>query len=650
MICKRSIIAASMMATLATALPAAGEDGAQPSPVVIVLDGSGSMWGNLDGGTSKLVAAREALRQALPELDGRMRLGIISFGGSCTTTEQVLAPEPASATQMQRSLERFNPRGKGPLTLGLQEAAKAAGPASTLVLVHDGPDNCQQDPCAEITTLARTYPGLKVHVLSLALERPDFQAISCVPRATGGRHFDIKDPGGLEKALATVFRLTNQGPSRPIAAEPSQNAASAEPQRRADGPPGLSVTASLAQGGPALTEMVHWTLLKPDSSELMRHIGPNLRAELAAGSYIVEARAGLAAARSEIEVADRGLTASRIALNAGRLAIVAGGETTGADAGEALITVSEVRAGDTSSTGDRLPLWFTRQPAPNLIVPAGTYRVGAEAGRAQVFRTISVSPGKVAAVDLQLGTGRLELVAISHTQGLPLDKVLYMVGVDDPDKPGGRREVARTAAPTPVFHLTPGTYHVTARVGATEVRDRVAIGAGDIVRRTLVVPSGRLSVAVTVNGREPSDDRQLMINVSQPPPTPGRIARSSRLHSEFVLGQGKYVVTAEFGSQNVRSTAEVTLAPGEMRDLALRLEAATLRLRHRGLVSAGHADTLCETRDERGKVVWRTNQREAFAELAPGRYSVRCGQRDRPLEKIFSLAAGEQREIDLPHE
>ena len=58
---------------------ASGDGGAgnEPASVVIVFDGSSSMWGNIDGDAgSKLAVAREAVRRALGKVGPQTRVGL----------------------------------------------------------------------------------------------------------------------------------------------------------------------------------------------------------------------------------------------------------------------------------------------------------------------------------------------------------------------------------------------------------------------------------------------------------------------------------------------------------------------------------------------------------------------------------------------
>src|SRR5262249_15875382 len=75
------------------------------------------------------------------------------------------------------------------------------------------------------------------------------------------------------------------------------------------------------------------------------------------------------------------------------------------------------------------------------------------------------------------------------------EAALLIVMEDDP--PRGRREVARSAASMAEFALPPGTYYITARQGGNEARERLEMGSGDVLRRTLSAAGGRLGLVAT---------------------------------------------------------------------------------------------------------------------------------------------------------
>jgi Ca-activated chloride channel homolog len=164
---------------------------AEPPSVVVIFDGSGSMWGNIEGTRQvKLATARDGLRRALAKLPPQTRLGLASFGhrrGDCSDVEMLVPPEPQSVEKVAASLEKLNPRGRGPLTTALRDAAKALGSGPgrrSLILIHDDADNCQQDVCVAAAELRNAR--LPVHVVGIALKPEDAAKMACLSRETGG--------------------------------------------------------------------------------------------------------------------------------------------------------------------------------------------------------------------------------------------------------------------------------------------------------------------------------------------------------------------------------------------------------------------------------------------------------------------------------
>jgi Ca-activated chloride channel family protein len=136
------------------------------------------MAANIEGVRgSKVVLAREAVRRGLTKVGPQTRVGLISFGhrrGDCGDVELLRPLETLDVQRIGDSLEKMNPRGRGPLTAALLEAAKPLASVSgrrSVVLIHDDADNCQQNVCAAAEVLRRS--GLVAHVVGLGLKPED---------------------------------------------------------------------------------------------------------------------------------------------------------------------------------------------------------------------------------------------------------------------------------------------------------------------------------------------------------------------------------------------------------------------------------------------------------------------------------------------
>src|SRR4029079_4562961 len=68
---------------------------AEPGSLIVIVDGSGSMWGPIEGvRQTKLVLAREALRRGLGKMAPQARVGLALVGqprGECSDVEGVRA-------------------------------------------------------------------------------------------------------------------------------------------------------------------------------------------------------------------------------------------------------------------------------------------------------------------------------------------------------------------------------------------------------------------------------------------------------------------------------------------------------------------------------------------------------------------------------
>ncbi|MEI9899699.1 MAG: VWA domain-containing protein [Hyphomicrobium sp.] len=145
-----SLVAGLALGCFALATTTAAQDA--PPTSMIVVDGSGSMWGGLGAEKiAKLEMVREALRTLLPSLRADARVGLASFGhrrrGSCGDAEVIVPPDANSAERLAIPVDKLNAVGKGPLVLALRESANAiagATPAS-VILIADDIDNCGQD-------------------------------------------------------------------------------------------------------------------------------------------------------------------------------------------------------------------------------------------------------------------------------------------------------------------------------------------------------------------------------------------------------------------------------------------------------------------------------------------------------------------------
>src|SRR5690606_2993555 len=91
---------------------------AQERPgTILVLDASGSMWGQIDG-VNKITIAREAVANILADFPDDQNLGFVTYGhrerGQCTDIQTIIEPAPGTAPEIVKIVNELNPRGMTP--------------------------------------------------------------------------------------------------------------------------------------------------------------------------------------------------------------------------------------------------------------------------------------------------------------------------------------------------------------------------------------------------------------------------------------------------------------------------------------------------------------------------------------------------------
>jgi Ca-activated chloride channel family protein len=636
----------------------------EPASVIVVFDGSGSMAGNIEGVRgSKVVVARDAVRRALGKVGAQTRVGLVAFGhrrGDCGDVELLRPLEPLDVQRLSDTLENMNPRGRGPLTAALREAAKSLPSGRgkrSLILIHDDADNCQQNVCVVAEELRRA--GIAAHVVGLGLKPYDAAAMACLPQITGGRLFNARTAEQIVANMEEALRLAStdaggvDAPAAPTLARPTPAPSAAVPSATvipADGPPGLYLRALLAATTEPVSLPLHWTVVAEAQPEtvLFAARAANPYVPVAPGRYVVEGRDGSVTASQAVDVGDKAPTAANLVLNAGTLLIRAQVQRSGAPLGDAIVAVSDAgQAAEGKKDAAGPPLVMFKGSEGMVMLPAGRYLVRVEQGLVRGERSVVVPAGSQGRIDVALNAARLLLSVTGHDGSASADVVVFSVDEDDPDAPKGRREVARSAARQADFVLPPGTYNVIARQGGVETRERLAVGPGDVVRRTLNVAAGRLALATKPAGAAPAPNELVSYRVERLDSVSPEVIATSRAAPMLVLPGGRYRVEGRYGAMNVRTVRDIEVKAGQTQQLTLEPQAAGLKLR---LVANGLpvlADVLWDIRDEAGATVWTTGQPEPSAMLQAGRYAVRAETRDKRYDRAIELRAGEQRLVEL---
>ena len=85
------------------------------SNVLFILDGSGSMWGQLDG-TAKIETAKKVMSSLLSDLPKNVNVGLMAYGhrseGDCKDVQLLVPIASNSADKLTKQINAIKPKGK----------------------------------------------------------------------------------------------------------------------------------------------------------------------------------------------------------------------------------------------------------------------------------------------------------------------------------------------------------------------------------------------------------------------------------------------------------------------------------------------------------------------------------------------------------
>ncbi len=174
---------------------------------MIVLDGSGSMWGQIDG-VPKLQIARDTLRDVLKTVPETTELGLMAYGhrkkGDCTDIELMVPPATGTASLIADKADKMKFLGKTPLTDAVKRAAEElryTEDTATVVLITDGLETCKANVCELGKLLESQGANFTAHVVGFGLSKEEGAQVACLAENTGGQYISAENGDALAEAL-----------------------------------------------------------------------------------------------------------------------------------------------------------------------------------------------------------------------------------------------------------------------------------------------------------------------------------------------------------------------------------------------------------------------------------------------------------------
>jgi Ca-activated chloride channel homolog len=630
---------------------------AQATPVVVVFDGSGSMWGAMPGsGTSKLALTRSELGEQFREILPNSAIGLASFGAqsgrSCSAASVLLPPAPNQFEAFDEILDKFNPQGRGPIVLGLQTAVEAIAPstaAARLLLVHDSRDNCGQDICAFAADLAKTRPRIRVDILSLALKPRDRGGMSCLAKATGGMLVEADNErevvDGLRRIILTMKQ--SQPAPKPSRAKPPAAATPRQTTPVARKTTGLGLFARLATSQSAIVEGLTWRIerINSDKSPLVRTFKtPTVDTDLPPGRYRVVMSTPTASVEKEVDMrAGHGQNVEFI-FDGGLVNVDVPASTRAiAPVSETIISIAETN----DNGAPQIPIWSgPADKARALPLPAGAYSITAGNGLSRQSSTVKVSLGQVHRVAFR---NRLAKLVVTAT-GLRPDQLganQIIVTADDPKAANGRRIVARSSAARAEFALPPGPYQVSLNVFDASARNLVVLIPGQTVNQSLHLAQMSLQVTSNLGLSKAPKKAGFHYRLWRADALDRPIATSRDAQPVFNLSPGKYRIESRIGLQNAVMIREFDVGAASQGKLELRHEAGLVSFSLPENAQPLGQNAYWEVLGGQGQLVWQTFASSPTLTLTAGNYTVAVETRQHRYGAKFAVVAGRSQAVML---
>lgn len=540
------------IAALGLALPAVAAERA-----IIVLDGSGSMWAQIDG-KARITIARETLHEVLATLPDDLELGFMTYGhrekGNCDDIQVLIEPAIGTGPAIAAAADDINPKGMTPISDAVRLAAedlRFTEQKATVILITDGLETCEVDPCALASDLEAQGIDFTTHVLGFGLSDEEGQQVACLAENTGGRYLSANDGDALVEALTTTVAQVVQAEPEP-APEP-------EPEPEPVAEYNYKPTASLSEGGPDLgsenADLVwEWHKVAADGSK-GEYVGTDYNSDfegaLEPGDYIMTATMGYASSEQPVTIEAGKLAEPHFILNGTYLKLhPMAAEGAGID-DDASVEIRNAGEYVTTAYGD-----------VDLVVPAGALEVDVAIGEAEVTRSWDARAGETIDEDVILGAGTAHVVS-EYVAGTAVETDIFIEIVEaKANLEGERKSVAYTYGGDVSFDLAAGNYVATYDLGGAKGEVPFSVKSGERVEVPIIMDAGILFVTT------PGDNYIEILSVAKNLEG-NRQSFDYGYGPEFqtALTAGDYIVQAKVG--DTVTETEVSIKGGERFELTV---------------------------------------------------------------------------------
>lgn len=522
---------------------------------IIILDGSGSMWAQIDG-EARVEIARETLDEVLQSVPDDLELGFMTYGhrekGECDDIELLVEPAAGTADAIREAAAGITPLGKTPISDAVRLAAedlKYTEDKATVILITDGIESCEADPCALASELEKSGVDFTTHVIGFGLTDDEGAEVACLAENTGGKYLQATDADQLAEALTTTVTQVAEAP----APEPEPEPEAAKPEFNFD--PDLI----LYEGGESLPDSVSpvWEIFQVSTNgekaeKLTTEYGVNYKGNLEPGDYIVSVYLDWAKTEQPVTIVADATATPVFNLNGGHL-VIRPLPSDGADPDGGAAVHMEFPTGDsTTSYGET-----------KYYVPMGTTKATVSIGNGEVTEEIAVGAGEEIERDIVVGVGHVVFNAF-YVEGMRVEESGLTVNIigGKKDIQGNSKDFGTNYGPDTAFDLPPGDYIARISLGPAMKEVPFTVEAGVASNVDADLEAGVL--AITAPGTDFVEVFEAKKDIQG---NRKSVAYGYGGALQITVGAGEYVVVAEVPGGGEKKEAAATVTAGERTEL-----------------------------------------------------------------------------------
>jgi hypothetical protein len=179
---------------------------------LLIIDASGSMRSSVDG-MVKMDMAKDVLCDYITTLPQDMNVGLIAYGhrskDDCSDVEYIVPLGKNNRDAMIQKIISMKPMGKTPISLSLEKAVgilDGVKGENTILLVSDGKESCNAEPCALIEKYIAQGRTFVANVIGFDVSVKERKELECIAAAGHGKYYPADNLKGLKVALESVSK------------------------------------------------------------------------------------------------------------------------------------------------------------------------------------------------------------------------------------------------------------------------------------------------------------------------------------------------------------------------------------------------------------------------------------------------------------